>query len=148
MTAKKLPPKAKALCDSTFLSIPLFQQTSQYIQSPLDDAADFAFFDAVFFRNVIVGLVMYVMRDDKRPLCFIQSVQGFPHLLFFLLFQQAVFRRFFFRRSPIIGEIGDDIRFDDIFLDAFPITLFPVAFIFKCILKVFSANDKEIGTTA
>lgn len=88
------------------------------------------------------------MRDDKRPLCFIQFVQGFPHLLFFLLFQQAVFRRFFFRRSPIIGEIGDDIRFDDIFLDAFQITLFPVAFIFKCILKVFSANDKEIGTAA
>ena len=51
---------------------------------------------------------MYVMRDDERPLRFIQSVQGFPHLLFFLLFQQAVFRRFFFRRSPIIGEIGDD----------------------------------------
>ena len=50
---------------------------------------------------------MYVMRDDERPLRFIQSVQGFPHLLFFLLFQQAVFRRFFFRRSPIIGEIGD-----------------------------------------
>ena len=56
---------------------------------------------------------MYVMRDDERPLRFIQSVQGFPHLLFFLLFQQAVFRRFFFRRSPIIGEIGDDIRFDE-----------------------------------
>lgn len=148
MTAKKLPPKAKALCGSTFFSISLFQQTSQYIQSPLDDAADFAFFDAVFFRNVIVGLVVYVMRDDKRPLCFIQSVQGFSHLLFFLLFQQAVFRRFFFRRSPIIGEISDDIRFDDIFLDAFQITLFPVAFIFKCILKVFSANDKEIGTAA
>lgn len=88
------------------------------------------------------------MRDDERPLCFIQFVQGFPHLLFFLLFQQAVFRRFFFRRSPIIGEIGDDIRFDDVFLDAFQITLFPVAFIFKCILKVFSANDKEIGTAA
>lgn len=88
------------------------------------------------------------MRDDKRPLCFIQSVQGFPHLLFFLLFQQTVFRRFFFRRSTVIGKIGDDIRFDDIFLDAFQITLFPVAFIFKCILKVFSANDKEIGTAA
>lgn len=86
MTAKKLPPKAKALCDSTFLSIPLFQQTSQYIQSPLDDAADFAFFDAVFFRNVIVGLVVYVMRDDERPLCFIQSVQGFPHLFFPVFF--------------------------------------------------------------
>ena len=74
---------------------------------------------------------MYVMRDDERPLCFIQFVQGFPHLLFFLLFQQAVFRRFFFRRSPIIGKIGDDIRFDDVFLYAFQITLFPVAFIFK-----------------
>lgn len=83
-----MPPKAKALCGSTFFSIPLFQQTSQYIQSPLDDAADFAFFDAIFFRNVIVGLVMYVMRDDERPLCFIQSVQGFPHLFFPVFFSR------------------------------------------------------------
>ena len=29
------------------------------------------------------------------------------------------------------GKIGDDIRFDDVFLYAFQITLFPVAFIFK-----------------
>ena len=77
---------------------------------------------------------MYVMRDDERPLRFIQSVQGFPHLLFFLLFQQAVFRRFFFRRSPVMWKIGDDIRFDDVFLDAFPITLFSVAFIFKSVV--------------
>ena len=85
---------------------------------------------------------MYVMRDDERPLRFIQSVQGFPHLLFFLLFQQAVFWRFFFRRSPIIGEIGDDIRFDDVFLDAFQITLFPIAFIFKSV--VYSCQQSPL----
>ena len=29
---------------------------------------------------------MYVMRDDERPLRFIQFVEGFPHLFFFLSF--------------------------------------------------------------
>jgi hypothetical protein len=71
---KGLSHDGKSLHATALLTYILFQQTSQYIQSPLNDAADFAFFDAIFFRNVIVGLIMYVMRDDKRPLRFIQFV--------------------------------------------------------------------------